>query len=464
MKRKPEIYRESKMKEEDIDKLFREAAEKQEFLFSTGAWERAEAVLDSNAGIDTPFVKASESYNPPNATPTSAGFAQVLQQQSRSRRSALFIRWGSVAAVFMALFATVSYMGWESASTRRPENSMPQDGAPYGTTAPKTTHSAADRTPIENLTEESEVSNEGVLAGETGAALRSVGASEVREMNANQQTDRVPASVLADRDETVQEIALERRPYAVLPVLFADLPVRYPTLIESAPPGDAAEFVSSEQNPAPADQNLFMDRLARKPMSNWSVVVAGRSMRLTDVPEGFDISKYSPEIGVEYRLMDKPKWSLNAELSGYWVAGTLGKVTFARKVAGFGDATEYRYLSADQAMQLELPVYFNWNVSPRQSIYVGVNQTYMLPTEVTVEEETVDWFGTVERSEKVQTGYIYGLRRYNVALSAGISAELLPSVGVHGGVSYYFLDRDLLDAEALAPIPWQLRFGIHYRI
>ena len=452
------------MKEEDIDKLFREAAEKQEFLFSTGAWERAEAALDSTAGIDTPFVKASESYNPPNPTPTSAGFEQVLQQQSRSRRRVLFLRWGSVAAVFMALLSAVNYLSWENASTRGPEKNIPQQGTPYGTSAPKTIHPASKNSPELNPTEEPAVSVEGGLAGETGAALPSVGASEVGAMNANQQTDRVPASVLADRDETVQEIALERRPYAVLPVLFADFTVRYPTLIESEPPGDAAEFVSSEQNPGPADHALFMDLLARKPVSNWSVIVAGRSMRLTDVPEGFDISKYSPEIGVAYRLMDKPKWSLNAELSGYWVAGTLGKVTFARKVAGFGDATEYRYISANEAMQLEFPVYFNWKVSPRQSFYAGVNQTYMLPTSITVEEETVDWFGTVQRSEKVQTGYIYGLRRYNVALSAGISADLLPSVGVHGGVSYYFLDRDLLDAEALAPIPWQLRFGIHYRI
>ena len=458
------------MKNNNIDKLFRDAAEKPDFLFSTGAWERVEAALDAsadaNAGIDIPFVKASKSYIPGNAAPSSSGFAQVLQQKSRIRRRALFFQIGSVAAASLLLISGAGYLSWENASTRIPDETFQNPETPYSIQEWKISVPPMERTPAQSL--ESTPNNSD--AGRNGDVIIPEKANQLTRVNppVDSTLESVPIEspifVSEDSKEFLNRIALKRLSYAALPVqfawpLFTQEMIHQPNIASDG--GEPQLLLQSD------DQHLFappVTRQVRKPVSKWSLVLAGRSMRLADVPEGFNISDYSPEFGVGYRLMDTHNWFVNAELSGYWVAGTLGKVTFARKVVGFGDAKEYRYISAEQVMQLELPVHFNWKLSPSQSVFVGVNQTYMLPTAITVEEERVDWFGIVEQSEKVETGYIYGMRRYNVALSAGVLADLWPSFGVHGGVSYYFLDRDLLDAEALAPIPWQLRFGIHYRI
>ena len=440
------------MKEEDIDRIFRDAAEKQDFLFSTGAWERMESQIPSAENPDAAFAAASERFSTAPYEPSERGFEAVLALKRRLSTRILLWKISRYAALIALLISGAGYL-----SLQQPTSDLPAQPA----------HEATAKSP-EQLKEQAE---------QPAVAQEVLPEKSAEPTNAiNSGSTPSTRSLLADA--IVGEAPISSRPvhnpldvtHRAVSWTFADSDWMMADALPNHSVGQADTLLDNptvagtDENSMEREGNPRFSKRPKLPQTKWSLLAGGRSMRLTDVPEGFDISKYSPEIGVSYQIYDRKDWTLEAEVSAYWVAGTLGKVTFARKIAGFGDATEYRHISADQVMQLEFPIRFSWKLSPHQSWFVGLNQTYMLPAAVRVEEETVDWYGVAARSEKVETGYIYGLRRYNVALNTGFSRNLLPKMAVQAGLSYYFLDRDLLDAEALAPIPWQLQFGIRYRI
>ncbi|QTN38144.1 hypothetical protein HZ996_02975 [Cryomorphaceae bacterium] len=474
------------MSDQEFDKRFEDAAGEQDFLFSMSSWEEAEAMLDRNdpTRVDAAVANAASSFEVGEAT--TAGFEAAMGQYSalkaRRRRRKAVVYWSAAAGVLALL--TIGAVNWFDTADALEETPIPAvEQAAEETTAP-TTDSEQEEAPATfelddasgsltgtstsegSVTETSadlgsvtdqENSNSRVIEGMASGSIDGSGTPPVaaESMGAEAQSDASHmAAAPVEKGETESDdralatkVDLEKLNASTFNV----------ALVDAGPQGSGA---------APSDFVLPPEKKGVGPEGehDWALIAAGRSMRLADVPDGFDITNYSPEFGLRYAHHLDDRFSWEAELTGYLIAGTQGSVTFARTVYGMGAATQVRYIKADQSVQLEMPVRVRYRFANRHFMTCGFGVTYMLPTQVQVSEELHEWYDVESLGSYETYGYVHGMRRWNVSWSAGYQWRISDRLALNTAVNYYLLDRDLLDSEALAPVPWQVRVGVHYSL
>jgi len=459
--------------DQDFDKMFEDAANERDFLFSTDSWDEVASMLDRNdpKRVDLAVAQGIEGAS---FEATEGGFESAMgayaQIKSKRRRKAI-IYWssGALVALLLAWFALGPASSLNDASTtpidfeKKEKVSAPVElNTEEGQQAPE----------IEQATGESSVKTPEPIAplGETTEMKeRSTSVVEPAQANGNEAGNAEPPSpaIALIEDESnraspgsnKQVDAENNEPFAREEALKSTLEKKNAVPVDVAETNNSwipqsGEYVlpSSKKGIGPEGQN------------DWGIIVGGRSMRLKDVPDGFDITKYSPEVGVRYARRLNDLWSIETELTGYMIAGTQGSVSFARVVYGMGEATQYRYIESDQSVQLEVPVRLRYRFGGRHFVTGGMSATYMLPTDVRITEEIEEWYGTESLGSHSSFGYVYGMRKLNISWTFGYQFRMSDRLSLNTAVNYYMLDRDLLDSEALVPIPWQIRVGVHYSL
>ncbi len=465
------------MSDQDFDKMFEDAANEQDFLFSTDSWDEVASMLDRNdpKRVDVAVAQGIEGAS---FEATEAGFESAMgtyaQIKSKRRRKAIFY-WSSGAVVFLMLawFAINPLLPSNSATTPTIEFENERiEATPSENINEEGKDAASEIEVLSGPSDESSLMDEESIAplGETTETKeRSTSVVEPAQANGNKAGNAEPPSTAialteddsnrASPGSNKQVDAENNEPFAREEALKSTLEKKNAVPVDVAETNNSwipqsGEFVlpASKKGVGPEGQN------------DWGIIVGGRSMRLKDVPDGFDITKYSPEVGVRYARRLNDLWSIETELTGYMIAGTQGSVSFARVVYGMGEATQYRYIESDQSLQLEVPVRLRYRFGGRHFVTGGMSATYMLPTDVRVTEEIEEWYGTESLGSHSSFGYVYGMRKLNISWTFGYQFRMSDRLSLNTAVNYYMLDRDLLDSEALVPIPWQIRVGVHYSL
>ncbi|MCE2496218.1 MAG: hypothetical protein J4F31_06550 [Flavobacteriales bacterium] len=472
------------MSDQEFDKQFEDAANEQDFLFSMSSWDKAEAILDRN---DPRCVDAALAAGIASADfqATEAGFESAMSRYSamKTRRRRRKFAWWTGAAL-VAILLTIGGMQWIGGG----------DTAIAPATTPASTTEKNEESGIEEPTRKSiEVEsksepNAHEIAGDAALEQSSGTQADEKDLPSGQN---LPANTLnppttASIEDKTGGVELATNgsidnpaEMPAVDVVEHTLPLLPDAVSECNLPNYLVELEAIEPRAIPTDENNDVQQIlvnsdfdvpaSKKGVSpegvhDWALIAAGRSMRLADVPDGFDLTKYSPEFGVRYARRLDDQFSFETELTGYFIAGTQGSVTFARSVYGMGEATQVRYIEAGQSLQLEVPVRIRYRLADRHFMACGLSVTYMLPAQVKVSEELQEWYD-VEQLDSYQTyGYVYGMRRWNISWSVGYQFRLNEHLSLNTAVNYYILDRDLLDSEALAPVPWQVRVGVHYSL
>ena len=463
------------MSDQEFDKRFEDAAGEQDFLFSMSSWEEAEAMLDRNdpARVDAAVASAASSFEVGEAT--AAGFETAMGQYSalkaRRRRRKAVVYWSAAAGVLALL--TIGAVNWFETSDNLEDTPIPAvEQAAEETTAPA--ESEQDEAPAtfeledpsgslmetsveEGSVTEQENSNSRVIEATASGSIDGSGTPPVAEESLGAEAQSEASLMAVAPVEKGEAESVDRALATKVELEKLDASMFDVSWVGAGPQGSAS---------APSDFVLPPGKKGVGPEGehDWALIAAGRSMRLADVPDGFDITNYSPEFGLRYarRLDDRFSWE--AEFTGYLIAGTQGSVTFARTVYGMGAATQVRYIKADQSVQLEMPIRGRYRFANRHFMTCGFGVTYMLPTQVQVSEELHEWYDVESLGSYETYGYVHGMRRWNVSWSAGYQWRISDRLALNTAVNYYLLDRDLLDSEALAPVPWQVRVGVHYSL
>ena len=474
------------MSDQDFDKMFEDAANEQDFLFSTDSWDEVSSMLDRNdpKRVDAAFAQGIEGAT---FEATEAGFESAMSTyagiKSKRRRKAIAYWSAGVLAILLLSWFSLTPNAkrvvdpvQESPKMERFENEILETTTTANPNDEETENAIksdpVDQTKAFDETVPEEESIE-PIGSETTPKERSIntGAGSGNSVatplqDADQGGENSPSLIAItaepqrpDAEGVFEDSQLDSERTANELEEFINLDVQDPVGIEVSETSaswtpQTGEFVLPESKKGVGPEGL----------NDWGIIVGGRSMRLKDVPDGFDITKYSPEVGVRYARRLNDLWSLETELTGYMIAGTQGSVSFARSVYGMGEATQYRYIESDQSVQLEVPVRLRYRVGGRHFVSGGLSATYMLPTDIRITEEIEEWYGTESLGSETSFGYVYGMRKFNLSWTLGYQFRLSDRLALNTAVNYYMLDRDLLDSEALVPIPWQIRVGVHYSL
>jgi hypothetical protein len=472
--------------DQDFDKMFEDAANEQDFLFSTDSWDEVSSMLDRNdpQRVDAAFAQGIEEAH---FEATEAGFESAMSTfariKSKRRRKAIAF-WSS--GVFAVLLLTWYVLKPSTLIETESDHSGPKmelNTNEVRTTEPiETPNKSEIESAFENVRIDQKEATEEAPVSE--GAIEPLGSEiKAKETRSNRLGD-------ADNERARKPVTTDNK--IVHPDASFVASERTLNSLEEER-ANKREPVNQSSNREPSEQTVidfiepnlmvvsrpdlswipqsgeFTLPNARKGvgpegLNDWGIIVGGRSMRLKDVPDGFDITKYSPEVGVRYARRLNDLWSLETEFTGYMIAGTQGSVSFARTIYGMGEATQYRYIESDQSVQLELPVRLRYRIGGRHFVSGGVSAAYMLPTDIRITEEVEEWYGTESLGSQTSFGYVYGMRRFNLSWTLGYQYRLSDRLALNSAVNYYMLDRDLLDSEALVPIPWQIRVGVHYSL
>lgn len=158
-------------------------------------------------------------------------------------------------------------------------------------------------------------------------------------------------------------------------------------------------------------------------------------------PGSRDANGFNPTIGVNYFNNFNPKMSLSVGLH-YSSVNNLSFSTYSSKVVrlGFGEESRVTVFTPVKVHYLIVPLRFNYELDPKNTLGVGCNLAYLLNIEGDVESYTEKLNVISDRSTSKTTGYGKGFKKYDTQISAFYKRRFYPCLALNLEVFYGLTD------------------------
>jgi hypothetical protein len=291
---------------------------------------------------------------------------------------------------------TTSSTGNESSDAASSNESPAQENA---------NNTVSVNAPVENVTSASMVA----VSEESAAFESEINAERVGYSTGN--TEEINSNEIADRNE-------DSDIFGLTPLYVSSLPIP----AESELIADNVEFI----DPVTASKNYF------------GIIIGGNISQAYSANPNGGLSG-NEFIGIYYKRAFNKHWNATANLNYQHRPGDGLSRTFVHDDYSFGHTRTTTTVTASDIHYLELPVYLNYKVAERHSLYSGLSVAYLLDSKSEVEIETTSDFDH-SMSNHEEWGHNEGLNRTDVALSLGYEFGITERLGLGARFNYGLLD------------------------
>ena len=154
-----------------------------------------------------------------------------------------------------------------------------------------------------------------------------------------------------------------------------------------------------------------------------------------------DANGFNPVIGLNYFNNFLPKMSLTFGLH-YSSVNNLSYSNYTSKVTrlGFGEETKVTVFTPVKVHYLIVPLRFNYNLTPLNTVGIGCNIAYLLNIESEVENYTEKLNSKYNQTLSKTTGYTEGFKQYDTQLALFYKRRLYPNLSLNLEVFYGLTD------------------------